>query len=137
MEKSKITKIGVYGSLLSGLGNHGLLSYQMKEGNAVLVGEDTIKGFDLYAVSSFPGIKRSEDPTKEVKVEIYEVNEIALDRVRGLEGYSPLSDRNTFYDEVQTPSNDHGEISVYLYMPQVHEESLVPNGDWRDYKSIR
>jgi gamma-glutamylcyclotransferase (GGCT)/AIG2-like uncharacterized protein YtfP len=134
MERGKITKIGVYGSLLTGLGNHGLLSRQMEAGNARLVGEDRIKGFDLYAVSSYPGIKRSENPEKEVKVEVYEVNDAALANVRALEGYNPHSSSNFFYDEVQTPTEDHGEISVYLYMPRVREEALVENGDWREYK---
>jgi len=131
------TKIGVYGSLLSGLGNHGLLRYEMDTGNARLIGNDKIKGFKLYAISSFPGIKRSESEESEVKVEVCEVNNRALDSVRSLEGYNPYIDKNNFYDEIQTQTEDHGEISVYLYMPTVRPENLVEHGDWREFRGKR
>ena len=134
----KRTRIAVYGSLLSGLGNHDVIKRHIMRGGAEFVAEDTIRGFNLYAVSSFPGIKRHEtDPTKEVKVELYDVDESALRSVRMLEGYNPESDHNTFYDEIETPTDSHGNVKVYLYMPKIYEQDLVEHGDWRKFVRTR
>ncbi|MCK5788712.1 MAG: gamma-glutamylcyclotransferase [Chlamydiia bacterium] len=130
------TRIAVYGSLLSGLGNFSVLGRHMPSNDARFIGYDTIQGFDLYAVSSFPGIKRSKELTNTVKVEIYDVSEKALASVRRLEGYRPNT-HNTFYDEILTNTVDNGPVSAYLYMPPVQTRDLVSSGDWKAYLKNR
>lgn len=127
------TRIAVYGSLLSGLGNHRVLGRYLPEGKAVLVGTDKIMGFDLYAVSSFPGIKRNPQLDKTVVVEVYDVDDEALSSVRSLEGYRPGAN-NTFYDEVIAPTVKHDSVAVYLYMPPIDRRDHVPSGDWRPHR---
>lgn len=130
--KNNLTKIGVYGSLLSGLGNHGVIGRHVTAGNATLVGEDSITGFTLHPVAgvSFPGIKRGST-SDVVDVEVYLVNDMALANVRALEGYNP-SRTPTFYDEVKAQSSNNGEIDVYLYVRSTSTPA-IPSGSWRNY----
>ena len=128
------TRIAVYGSLLSGLGNHGVLGRHIATGNAELVGSTKIKGFKLYPVAgtSFPGINRGTDDDR-VVVELYDVNDNALSSVRSLEGYRP-GQSNYFYDEVDAVTEEGDTARVYLYVTDVTNElPEVPNGDWRTY----
>jgi gamma-glutamylcyclotransferase (GGCT)/AIG2-like uncharacterized protein YtfP len=128
------TRIAVYGSLLSGLGNHGTLAQHMhRDGAVTFVGEDRIKGFDLYAVSSFPGIKKAYSMHKSVQVEIYDVDDRALASVRALEGYNP-GGHNTFYDEIDAITHNHGTVRAYLYMMDLHNAPHVKDGNWRPYR---
>jgi len=128
------TRIGVYGSLLSGLGNHEVIGRHIKNGDAELVGKTRIKGFKLYPVAgtSFPGInKASENDT--VVVELYDVEDNALADVRMLEGYVP-GGNNTFYDEVDAVTEEGDTAKVYLYVSDVSRSMLpIPNGDWKDF----
>lgn len=128
------TRIAVYGSLLSGLGNHGVLGRHIPNGDAELVGTTNIKGFNLYPVAgrSFPGINRGT-PDDKVVVEVYDVNDNALANVRALEGYR-VGGRNTFYDEVDAVTDSGYTARVYLYVQDVTNSlPIVPSGDWRTY----
>ena len=132
----KTTRIAVYGSLRSDLGyraNHGVIGRHIGT-NATFVGLDEIKGFNLYPVAgvSFPGIKRGAN-NDTVVVEVYDVTETALRDVQSLEGYTPGSSYNHFYDEVDAESGNFGTTRTYLYVPDVEGMQHIPNGDWRDY----
>lgn len=133
MNTKNKTIISVYGSLLAGLGNHGVISQYIRTGEAKFIADDKIKGFDLYAVSSFPGIKRSADTNKLVNVEVYEVEDRALASVRMLEGYRE-GGSNTFYDEIDVETENNGTVRAYLYMPDVYPQDLVEDGNWMKYK---
>lgn len=126
--------ISVYGSLLTELGNHRVLGRHVTSGNASLVGKDEILGFKLYPVAgrSFPGVKRTSVSTDRVKVEVYNVNAEALASVRALEGYR-VGGRNTFYDEVVAETVNHGNVSVYKYVPEIGNMEAIENGDWKSY----
>lgn len=131
---SKTTRISVYGSLLSGLGNHRVIGRHIGE-NATFVGEDVIRGFNLYPVAgtSFPGIKRGHE-NDSVVVEVYDVTDVALSNVQALEGYNPNREHNNFYDEVDAESDEYGPTRAYLYMPDVDGLPVIEGGDWRRYR---
>ena len=126
-----MTRIGVYGSLLSGLYNHEVLGQYLPTGDAKFIRNDKIKGFQLYRVSSFPGIKYSRDENETVDVEIYDVSDRALRSVRSLEGYHP-GENNYFYDEVDAKTESGETIKVYLYVPEVTIGSRIKDGNWRN-----
>ena len=122
--------VAVYGSLLSGLGNHRVIQGE----NTELLGEFTSEPvYSLYSLGGFPGLK--EDGETAVKMEVYSVDDTVAKRVDSLEGYSP--DRPaTFYDKkpIETP---WGTASVYIYVDDIPKERLVESGDWRGHLEDR
>jgi len=122
--------VAVYGSLLSGLGNHRVIQGE----NTELLGEFTSESvYSLYSLGGFPGLK--EDGETAVKMEVYSVDDTVAKRVDSLEGYSP--DRPaTFYDKkpIETP---WGTASVYIYVDDIPKERLVESGDWRGHLEDR
>lgn len=117
--------IAVYGSLLSGMGNHRLL-----ETSKLLGIFQTKPEFRLYSLGGFPGLKTNGNTS--VTMEVYEVTEEVARRVDNLEGYTP-NGNNTFYDKIliKTP---YGEASVYIYVNDIPEERIVESGDWKTFK---
>lgn len=118
--------IAVYGSLLSGLGNHRVIEDK----------ETTLKGtmetkpeYSLYDLGYYPGLK--EEGTTSIKLEIYEVNDRISKNVEALEGYYP-DEPATFYDK-KTIDTPWGEASIYIYVPNVREDRLVESGDWKEH----
>lgn len=117
--------IAVYGSLLSGMGNHRLLE------NSKLLGTfQTKPEFSLYSLGYYPGLKTNGNTS--VKMEVYEITEKVARSVDNLEGYTPGSN-NTFYDKIpiETP---YGKASVYIYVNDISEERIVKSGDWKAFK---
>lgn len=132
------TRIAVYGSLLSGLGNHQVLGRHLQSGDAELIGTTKIKGFKLFPVAgrSFPGINRGTESDR-VVVELYDVKPNALANVRSLEGYTP-GGSNYFYDEVDAVTEEGDVARAYLYVDIVGDRlTEVPNGDWRAYVKLK
>ena len=98
-------KITVYGSLLKGLGNHGILA---DPETATLLGEHTIED-NLYMISlgGFPGLLVSKEEVSVIHVETYEVTDAVFQRVERLEGYPNFYTRYP----VKTP---FGDSEVYV-----------------------
>lgn len=122
--------IAVYGSLLSGLGNHRVIQGENTEFLGEFISEPV---YSLYSLGGFPGLK--ENGKTAVKMEVYSVDDETARRVDMLEGYS--SDRPaTFYDKkpIETP---FGTASVYIYVDDIPKENLIESGDWRDYLESR
>ncbi len=118
--------VSVYGSLRRGCGNHHVLD------GATYKGEFTTEPiYSLYSLGGFPGLK--QNGTTAVVMEVYECDETIAARVDRLEGYTPESNNNWFYDkiQIQTP---FGEAGTYIYVPNVDERKLVESGDWKNYK---
>jgi gamma-glutamylcyclotransferase (GGCT)/AIG2-like uncharacterized protein YtfP len=112
--------VAVYGSLLKGLGNHRVL------GDSTLVGKGTVKGFDMFSLGGFPGIKSGGGS---IKVEVYEVeNQAGMDRLDCLEGYRGPGESN-FYDRTTVPT-EYGEAYIYTLENYYDGDEFVPNGDW-------
>lgn len=117
-------KILTYGSLRKGEYNYERFRQYFKNG---LNHVDTviIKGFDLYDLGSYPGIKISDDPEKELTVDIMGCSQECYDSIQRMElgaGYSNY------------PVNINGEdITIYLYHGYTQENRLVKHGDWSKY----
>lgn len=118
-------KISVYGSLLSELHNHSLLS------QSNLLGEEIVEiKFEMISLGSFPGLLKSKDLNK-VKIETYEVDDNTYKRVEFLEGFP------SFYNKHKI-NTSFGESEVYFLEDQErYERDLVEKTnniyDWKNY----
>jgi gamma-glutamylcyclotransferase (GGCT)/AIG2-like uncharacterized protein YtfP len=122
-------KVAVYGSLLSGFGNH---TYFL-EGDATKLSE-TKTASDEYVMVSLGGFPGVIDCTSEAKgkilVEIYEVDSETLRRLDGLEGHP------NFYERKLLDFEDGTTAWMYIYQGSrggaIEKDS---NGDysWRKY----
>lgn len=127
MEKPHL--VAVYGSLLSGLGNHRVMQ-RLGEEHYELVGETTIPGFNLFPLGGFPGIERGENS---VKVEVYNVsNELLKGPLDRLEGYEEGSSDNDFYDR-QLVKTEFGDAWIYIYVRGAGQRAIIQDGDWRNF----
>lgn len=115
---SKVSRVFVYGSLLSGLHNHPVL------GGSRLVGEGEISGYTMANLGSFPGVAKGGKGS--VVGEVYEVNATTLARLDRLEGHP------SFYRRTMVRLVDGSVAWVYLLQPDyVRRSPQVPCGDWR------
>jgi len=75
-----------------------------------------------------------ENGQTSVTMEVYEVTPEEARRVDNLEGYTPGSKHNNFYDKIfiDTP---YGEAGTYIYVPNTDRLTLVESGDWKEFKS--
>ena len=123
--KSK-TKVAVYGSLLSGLGNHRV----MQESGGKLLSSTTIDSFKMYPVAgySFPAIVFSGNKEDTIAVEVYEVED--LRRLDTLEGYP------YHYDRQFVKTEDNQVAWVYFQETKPNMEPIV-HGDWKKYREER
>lgn len=121
--------VAVYGSLRQNMGNHRLLE------NANYLGEfKTEPVFSLYSLGGFPGLK--ENGQTSVIMEVYSVTPEEAIRIDRLEGYTPGSKHNDFYDKIiiDTP---YGKAGTYIYVPNTDRLTLVESGDWKEFKQSK
>jgi len=125
-----MTKVFVYGTLLSGQRNyeHFLNPLQPIESNAVL------PGFAMYCLGGFPAIKPLEG--SEIKGEVFEVDDETLARLDGLEGVTRKHPDNGFYNRVVATTASGVEVNVYTFR-RADESPLIPSGDWREFERLR
>jgi gamma-glutamylcyclotransferase (GGCT)/AIG2-like uncharacterized protein YtfP len=110
-------RVFVYGTLLRGEGNHGLLA------GAEFLGEHrTEPRFSLLQLGAYPGLI-SRGGTA-VRGEVYRVNDAGLRRLDRLEDYPRL------YDRTQLPT-PFGRAWVYLYRGSITDRRPIGSGDWR------
>ncbi len=114
-----MTIIFVYGSLIQGEPNHGLLSRARFVGNAT-----TVKRYTLYDLGTFPAMVRTG--TSAVRGELYEVNDFTLAIVDRLEGVP------SFYRRIAVSLDDGSVADGYvLGHDLVYGRRVVASGDWR------
>jgi gamma-glutamylcyclotransferase (GGCT)/AIG2-like uncharacterized protein YtfP len=128
-------KVFVYGSLMSGFGNHRLL-----EGSEFLGDGKIHEPCRMISFGSFPAIFRVSLSDKDggpVVGEVYKVDNLTLTALDRLEG------NGSFYQRMRADVYDsnnyltHPLVWVY-YLKEFREHSsrdLVPNRDWRAYES--
>lgn len=119
-------KVFVYGSLLSGMGNHGLLSDSKKLGDT-----KSPEGFDMLDLGYFPGIVKGEG---KVMGEVYEVDDNTLIRLNRLEGYREMAPESGLYNRMEIDT-EFGKAFVYVYNNHYGRspQAIVENGDWRTH----
>lgn len=114
--------VAVYGSLLKGLSNHRVLR------DSMMLGTDTINGFKMYNLGSFPAIIPGDGA---IHIEIYEVidPEIMLN-LDYLEGHPRFYKR----EKVDTI---YGESWIYVLNMNgrvpLSDSKLVKNGNWKEH----
>ncbi len=113
--------IFVYGSLLSGMGNHGVI-----EGAHFVAHHVTDPEYSLMSLGAFPGLILEGDTA--IHGELYNVDDATYERVEHLEGYPTFYQRTS----IRTP---HGEADTYYLDRDNYSYSLVESGDWKAYKN--
>lgn len=115
-------RVFVYGSLMRGFGNHGLLQDQ------TYIGEATVEEFDLHSLGSFPAAVPHDGGSRIIRGELYEVDDTALARLDRLEGHPTFYERQ---DISAYSENMNGNLPAQMYVYQHPVSDPVPNGDWR------
>jgi gamma-glutamylcyclotransferase (GGCT)/AIG2-like uncharacterized protein YtfP len=127
--------IFVYGSLLTGLGNHRHLDHD----GARFEGAGHIEGLDLFDVGPFPYIAAGDGV---VKGEFYMVDGRTRHNLDRLEGFNPYDPNNiNLYDRIVLDSGaavwsngDAVDAQVYTYVAGRVASPRAPrvdSGDWR------
>jgi gamma-glutamylcyclotransferase (GGCT)/AIG2-like uncharacterized protein YtfP len=115
-------KIFVYGTLLSGEGNHSLINNEFSEflGKAI-----TSRGFTLYDLGGFPGMVMEGNGA--VIGELYEVCSFTLARLDILEGHPQFYRRSII--ELQTGE----KVQTYILdRDYVRDCPIISCGSWVD-----
>lgn len=118
--------IFVYGTLMEGFGNNGLLARSEFVTEAV-----TQPVFTMISLGGFPGVLAGGDTA--IKGEVFLVTSIeTLNNLDRLEGHPSWYCRTPI--TVQTP--DGGELSVetYIYLNGDRDNRVVESGSWREYR---
>lgn len=119
--------VAVYGSLLTNLGNHGLI----KAIKAEPYGMGVVDDFNLYpyAGTSFPCIAEG---TGQVVVEVYSTDDEGLQRLDGLEGYPRFYNRKQV--KVAGSGGDADADGVWIYYhEQAPNQQAISHGDWKKF----
>lgn len=115
-------KILTYGSLRKGEYNYDRFKEYFKDG-LQYESTITIKGFDLFDLGSYPGIKVSENPEKELVVDIMNCDLNCFNDINGME-------RGAGYSSHIININNREHI-IYIY--EGTASKLVESGDWSKY----
>lgn len=119
-------KVAVYGSLLSGLGNHRLL-----ETSTLVMNAEIAIPFKMIDLGAFPGLVTTEE-NQNITVEIYEVEDDIFARLDRLEGYP------NFYDRyIIPPIENINDIWIYFLADDNYQTQVVPSGDWKTYLKLK
>lgn len=115
----------VYGSLLSGLGNHSLVD------GCKFVGEGTVDGLAMRSLGAFPGAFVCECAT--ICGELYVVDSDTADELDHLEGHPDFYEREI--RDVETADGKTVKAWVYLLESVSCDVRfpVVPNGDWKAF----
>ena len=129
MEKPHL--VAVYGSLLSGLGNHGVMTEKGPEHYELLGTTKTEPKFTLFPLGGFPGIHENGETA--ITVEVYKVSDDLLkNSLDRLEGYLEDTPEQSFYIRKLIPTQ-FGETYIYIYNRDINRYPIIEDGDWRNY----
>jgi len=114
-------RVFVYGSLLSGLHNHGALR------DSVCIKKDEIaKGFLMFDIGNIPACIHTGKSWDVIMGEVYEVNKETFNRLDRLEGFP------SFYDRIEYKMLEK-PVWIYIHRKISQIVPLVASGDWREY----
>jgi gamma-glutamylcyclotransferase (GGCT)/AIG2-like uncharacterized protein YtfP len=116
-------KIAVYGSLLTKLHNHSIISSHIKRGGAKLLGVDILNiPYKMFDLGCYPGLiamnKEDIDSGKlkneNILVEIYEIDDETNACIERLEGYTCENSKRNYYNKDLSKSK-FGEVEIYIF----------------------
>lgn len=128
---SKPQYVAVYGSLLSGLGNHRV----METARGELVSTGKVAGFDLwaYAGTAYPAVSENADAVP-LSVEVYKVPGQGLEGpLDSLEGYPHFYDRKLVTVALDCDCEE-AEAWIYYHRTPPAGVPLVESGCWKTYR---
>lgn len=121
-----MNNVFVYGSLLRGLGNHGVLGESREVGSGMAQGS-----FEMISMGGFPGAYRVPVGGWIVG-EVYECDADMMGRLDRLESNGSFYQRELV--DVFLSNGDTVEAWVYLLMdPGHYGQSVVPGNDWFEF----
>ncbi|WXX18471.1 hypothetical protein TacPo2_16 [Pantoea bacteriophage TacPo2] len=128
--------VAVYGSLLSGLGNHRVM--ERARGELLGTGESVIN-IDMYSLGGFPSISLAHSEHKStIRVEVYEVDDEGMKPLNMLEGYRGEGERNFYNRSLVDIKLDNGDVvEAFIYHIDEQQSTPVVDGDWREYLTKR
>lgn len=135
-----MTRVFVYGSLMTGLHNNRLL----REGGARLVGPASIPAgrYAMVSLGGIPGLVdarwREQGAVAPIVGEIWAVDAMTLVRLDRLEGVDRGFYRRDWVPAVETVGGDEDDPTrVHVYVLQDGDRydhaRLVPSNDWKAY----
>lgn len=125
-----MARVLVYGSLLTGLHNHGRL-----EGSRLIGPARTAEhAFLMIDMGRFPGVIVAAGPARaQVVGEVYEVDGPTLASLDALEGHPHFYRR----EEVRLANRTWAWMYLLHRPGRVRNAPLVPGNDWRSYLNRR
>lgn len=118
----------VYGSLLRGLGNHGLIARHAARGGAVFMGEaETRDPYAMISFGAFPGVVDGGENPERVTGEVWIVDDLALAELDRLEG------NGRFYTRKRIVVGDALIAWCYLLPSDYLDHPRVMGGSWRAF----
>lgn len=112
-----------YGTLMKSESNHHYMDNQM------FVEPSEIRGFNLYNLGHFPGIRPSRFVERIVKGEVFLVDDNAMAVINELEGEGSLY----LMKLVEAFSDDSCRVvAAYVYNHKARRETRIESGDWRN-----
>ena len=115
-------RIFVYGTLMTGECNNSYVSTQIFNGQGI------IRGFNLFNLGRFPGIRHSKHIERIVNGEVFSVDAEALESINELEGEGHLY--NLEFAEVNLEGRNI-VAGVYVYNSKIRKDRRIFSGDWR------
>jgi gamma-glutamylcyclotransferase (GGCT)/AIG2-like uncharacterized protein YtfP len=112
-----MTKVFVYGTLKRGWGNHRILEESNLLGECV-----THPNFTMVHLGGFPGVLMGGETA--ISGEVYEVDELTMNRLDGLEGYP------SFYNRLEIPT-DYGMAWMYYLSDRYSTHPVIEDGVWK------
>lgn len=112
-------KILVYGSLREGMYNYDFFHRMFGIAKEFT---DVIKGFELYSLGAYPGIKQTDNLDDEVIVDCLHLSPNAYRQIRAME-------LGANYTEILYTLNGE-KYPLYLYNGEVQDDDKVISGDW-------
>lgn len=120
----------VYGSLLRGLWNHGILARAQECGQAHFIGEiETKEAFAMVSFGAFPGLIDGGSKRERVTGEVWVVDDATLEQLDQLEG------NGRFYTRQLRPVGA-GDVMAWIYLlpkSQLGGRPRVRGGSWRAF----
>jgi len=117
--------ISVYGTLKKGFHNHGLV-------DGKYIKTTKISGYLMYDLG-VPVAIPTNDPSKQILIEIYDVTKESLQKIRRLE-------LGAGYKEINQPVDTYNTLMYIYNVPEniikTWGGNLVPDGEWKEQKYI-
>lgn len=120
----------VYGSLMRGFGNHGLLE------SSAFISEATAEGLRLYTLGAFPAVLSGDDGDSPVRGEVYSVDDETLARLDRLEGHPNFYRRER--KEVWVENyNAYLPCYYYHFQSSIQPSAYIESGSWRHARTTQ